>query len=183
MMAIQQATVTYTEFEAFIAQPENRERLFELIEGEIVEKVGSFTPSKIAGWIIYFLNAYLIKHPIGYVTVPDGSYRLSPVNAPMPDVAYISKVSLPEEPEREVDGPPDLAVEVKSPNDSKREMRLKAEMYLSYGTKMVWLIFPDEQAVEVYVQNEDVILIGIDGTLDGRDVLPGFTLAVSEIFR
>ena len=104
-MAIQQSTVTLAEFEAFIAQPENRERLFELIEGEIVEKVGSFIPSKIAGWIIYFLNAYILSHPIGYVTVPDGSYRLEPDNAPMPDVAYISKASLPVEPDREVDGP------------------------------------------------------------------------------
>ena len=183
MISQQQSTYTIAEFEAFIAQPENCERLFELIKGEIVEKVGSFTPSKIAGWIIYFLNAYLIKHPIGYVTVPDGSYRLSPDNAPMPDVAYISKVSLPEEPAREVDGPPDLAVEVKSPNDTKRELRLKAELYMRYGTKMVWLVFPDDQSVELYVPNEDVITVNIDGTLDGRDVLPGFTLAVSEIFR
>lgn len=182
-MVIQQQTYTMTEFETFIAQPENRERLFELIEGEIVEKVGVFAASRLGGRISYLLSAYIFDHPIGYVTGANGTYHLSPDNAPMPDVAYISKASLPVEPDREVDGPPDLAVEVQSPNDYKREMRLKAELYLRYGTKMVWLVFPDDQAVEVYVQNEDVILLGMDGTLDGRDVLPGFTLAVKEIFR
>lgn len=183
MVIQQQMRYTSAEFEAFIALPENRERLFELIEGEIVEKVGSFIPSTIAIRIAFLLSIFLETHPIGYVTGSDGTYRLSSDNAPMPDVAYISKASLPEAPEREVDGPPDLAVEVKSPNDTKRELRLKAELYLRYGTKMVWLVFPDEQAVEVYVPNEDVILVGIDGTLDGREVLPDFILAVKEIFR
>jgi Uma2 family endonuclease len=44
------------------------------------------------------------------------------------------------------------------------------------------LVFPVEQLVEVYVPDKDVELVGIDGTLDGSDVLPGFTLKVSDIF-
>jgi Uma2 family endonuclease len=76
-----------------------------------------------------------------------------------------------------------MAVEVKSPTDSKREMRRKAEKYLAYGTRLVWLVFPDEQTVEVYVPDEDVKMVGIEGILDGVNVLPGFALAVKDIFR
>jgi Uma2 family endonuclease len=101
----------------------------------------------------------------------------------MPDVGYISRARMPETPRREVLVAPDLAVEVKSPTDSKRKMRIKAEDYLAYGTKLVWLVFRDEQLVEVYSPDqEDVIIVGIDGVVDGGDVLPGFTLPVARIF-
>lgn len=179
-MAVQEKRYTLAEFHAFSELPENKNRLLELINGEIVEKVASFTPSKIAMRIGRFIGNF--ADPIGYITGADGSYILSPEHEFMPDVGYISKARLPHEPERQVQGPPDLAVEVKSPTDSKREMRQKAEDYLRFDTKMVWLVFPDERRVEVYVLDEDVQEFGIDDMLDGGDVLPGFSLPVRDIF-
>jgi Uma2 family endonuclease len=183
-MAIQHPPQLYTleQFEQFIAQPENENRLFELINGEIVEKVASFKPSRLAMRIGYFFTGYLMTNPIGYVTGADGSYILSASYEVMPDVGYIAKDRLPREPERQVQGPPDLAVEVKSPNDTKRKMRKKAEDYLSFGTRMVWLVFPDDQEVEVYLPDKDVQTVRIDGILDGGGILPGFKLPVHDIF-
>jgi hypothetical protein len=63
-------------------------------------------------------------------------------------------------PEREAPVPPDFAVEVKSPTDSKRELRRKAEKYMTYGTRLVWLVFPDEQVIEVYLADQDVRTLG-----------------------
>ncbi len=182
-MVIERKKLTYADYWAFVNRPENTGKLFELIDGEIVEKMVSFEPARIAINIAYFMRGFLFQHDIGYVTGADGGYSLSDDNMLIPDVAFISKARLPEQPEREAPVPPDLAVEVKSPTDRKREMRLKAEKYLAHGTAMVWLIFPDEQQVEVYLQDEDVQTFGINDTLDGRDVLPGFTLPVSDIFR
>lgn len=179
-MVVQQKRYTLAEYQAFAELPENKNRLFELIDGEILEKVASFTPSKIAMRIGRFFGNF--TDDIGYVTGADGTYVLSETHSFMPDVGYISKASLPQEPEREVYGAPDLAVEVKSPTDSKRELRLKAEDYLRFGAKMVWLVFPEERRVEVYELDQDVLELGIDDTLDGGDVLPGFSLRVSEIF-
>ncbi|MDZ4767328.1 MAG: Uma2 family endonuclease [Chloroflexota bacterium] len=174
--------MTIAEFRAFCDLPENKGRLFELIDGEIIEKMGGFTPSNMAGWLVTFINNYLMKNPIGFTTVTDGSYILSDDHAPMPDVGYISKVRMPQRPAREVEGAPDLAIDVKSPNDSKRELRKKAETYLRFGTKMVWLVFPEAQTIEVYLPGKDVIELGIADTLDGGDVLPSFTIAVKDIF-
>ena len=174
--------ISLERFRAFTALSENQERLFELIEGEIVEKMGSFTPSYLAAWIITFINMYLMAHPIGYVTGADGAYLLSDDHALMPDVGFISRARLSQKPEREVHGAPDLAVEVRSPNDSKRELRRKAELYMRFGTKMVWLIFPETQQVEVYLRDQDVRELGIDDTLDGGDVLPGLQIPVKAIF-
>jgi Uma2 family endonuclease len=179
-MAIQQKHYTLAEFHAYSELPENKNRLFELVNGEIVEKVASFVPSRIAMRIGRFIgNA---ADSVGYVTGADGSYILSEEHEFMPDVGYISKSRLPEQPERQVEGAPDLAVEVKSPTDSKRELRMKAEIYLRFGTKIVWLIFPEDKRVEVYVPGEDVREFGLDDSLDGGDVLPGFTLSVQDIF-
>jgi Uma2 family endonuclease len=181
-MVIQKKTMTTPEFLAFANLPENADKLLELIEGEIVEKVASFTPSEIGSTVNYYIKGYLIQHPIGYVTGEAGSYVMDDDNTFMPDVGYISKARLPERPPRECPLPPDFAVEVKSPSDAKRALRRKAEKYLELGTKMVWLVFPDEQQVEVYLPDEDVKTFTLADTLDGGDLLPAFTLAVKDIF-
>ena len=181
-MAAEKVTYTVDEFQEIESLPENAERILELIDGEIVEKMPSFTPSRIASRIGRFIGNFADERNIGYVTGEAGGYLMAEGNVFNPDVGYISKARLPEEPEREVPIPPDMAVEVKSPTDSKRAMRRKAEKYLASGTRLVWLVFPDEQAVEIYTPDSDVQLFGIEDVLNGGDVLPGFTLKVSDIF-
>lgn len=182
-MVVREHRYTLAEFHEFSERPENKKRLFELINGEIVEKVGSFVPSEIAGWILTFINMYLLENKIGHTTGADGSYILSPEHEFLPDVGYISKARMPQRPPRIVHDAPDLAVDVKSPNDTKRELRRKVEDYLRLGTKMVWLVFPDERRIEVYVMDADVAEYDIDGVLDGGDILPGFKLPVRNIFQ
>ena len=183
-MVIEKKKISYDDYQAFISRPENTDHIFELIDGEIVEKMPSFTPSRIGSRINHLISSYLDDHDVGYVTGEAGGYRMSAEDTFNPEVGYISKVRLPEEPEREAPVPPDFAVEVKSPTDRKREMRRKAEKYLEYGTRLVWLVFPDEQQVEVYsLLDEDVVTVGIDGVLDGKDVLPDFSLPAKDIFK
>lgn len=81
---------------------------------------------------------------------------------------------------------PDLAIEIKSPDDSVTLLRLKAAYYLANGARKVWLIFPEQRLVEVYRPDEDVLLL-VDNelrhdVLEGRDILPGFTLPLQSIF-
>src|SRR5262249_22713440 len=76
---------------------------------------------------------------------------------------------------------PDLAIEVKSPDDTYKAMREKARYYLSKGTQMVWLVFPEKRIVEVYTSDDEEILTEND-TLTGGNVLPGFSLPVRKIF-
>ena len=77
---------------------------------------------------------------------------------------------------------PDLVVEVSSPNDSHREINDKAMMWLRHGVRLVWLVHPATRTVEVHygVARGPTLVDG--DTLDGGDVLPGFTCAVSDIF-
>ncbi|MCC6805284.1 MAG: Uma2 family endonuclease [Anaerolineae bacterium] len=76
---------------------------------------------------------------------------------------------------------PDLAVEVQSPDQSDKFMADKAAYYLANGVRMVWLVYPEKRLVEVLTP-DDRHLLNDANTLDGGSVLPGFSLAVRDIF-
>jgi Uma2 family endonuclease len=174
---------TVHNFETFIALPENADRLFELIDGEIVEKVPTEEHAILAALLSGEIYLYLKQHPIGRVGVeprhklPDDEH-----NARMPDIAFTRRErALPVAKSGAVPQMPDLAIEIQSPDDSALKMREKALYYLTNGGQLVWLLFPRKQQIEVHTADE-IRTLGIDDTLDGGEVLPDFTLALSVIF-
>jgi Uma2 family endonuclease len=78
--------------------------------------------------------------------------------------------------------PPDLVVEVISPSQSDKEMRLKAELWISLGVKQVWLVQPKKRTVELFVKTDEHVLLRESDELIGGELLPGFRVRVSEIF-
>lgn len=76
---------------------------------------------------------------------------------------------------------PDLAVEVQSDGQSDRFMANKAAYYLANGSRMVWLVYPETQIVEVLTPDNRTLL-NSEGIISGGDVLPGFSLPVRELF-
>lgn len=181
-MTIPAQKTTLEQFEAFIALPENAERSFELINGEIVEKMPTEEHALILLLIGGALITYLQQNPIGRAG-SDARFRpgRDPENDRRPDVY----VTLDPQPPAVKQGPrlgvPDIAVEVKSPDDSMREMREKADYYLRNGAKLVWLVFPDKKVVESYSADADEIFIEGD-MLTAPDLLPGFSLPVRNLF-
>lgn len=181
MVDIDKKLVTAAEFDEFVTLPENDDRLFELIGGEIIEVPSNPYSSKIAARIILFIGMYLLKNDIGHLTGEAGGYMVSGERY-APDVAFISKVRQPKLAEEGYNPKaPDLAVEVVSPNDSERKLTIKVGNYLAAGT-LLWVVYPQDKEVHVYAPGLPVKKIGIDGILDGGDKLPGFTLAVRDIF-
>lgn len=185
-MFIQEKHYTTQAWWEFISLLENADKHFELIDGEIREKVAaSFIPSALAAIILGEIYIYLKTNPIGHVTTSDGSYELTETDTYMPDVGFIRKERLPEIPSCYVKVPPDLAVEVVSPTDVLLDTHLKAMQYISAGTKLVWVVYPAKKIINVYRPAENganVQTLGIEGVLSGEDVLPNFQLAIKEIF-
>jgi Uma2 family endonuclease len=186
-MAIQDAAKLYTvdEFEQFIGLPENVDRLFELINGEIVEKLPTEEHSLVVGNFYIALRLFVEPRDLGRVAfevrrrMPDDKR-----NARLPDAKFTSKERLlPVVKKGAVPQMPDLAIEVKSPSDSLIELREKAIFYLKNSTRLVWLALPDKQQIEAHTADNAVKTLGIDDTLDGGDVLPGFSVAVKDIFK
>lgn len=183
-MAIQPRLYTVEEFETFTDLPENRNRLLELIHGEIAEKVPTEKHGMLAGNVYGPIWNWVQKTKLGRVVMEVRYHKAGDEhNARIPDVSYTSFATNQHQAVEKGSVPhlPDLAVEVKSPDDTMREMREKARYYLANGSKMVWLIIPTKRIIEVYAADfEDTLTT--DDILDGRDVLPGFTLAVRDVF-
>jgi Uma2 family endonuclease len=104
----------------------------------------------------------------------------------LPDVAFVARARQPVLEGVEFPFAPDLAVEVVSPGDSAAEVLDKVALYLQAGTRLVWTVYPDEETVYVWQAAEGggfhVRKFDRESTLDGGDVLPGFTLAVRDLF-
>ena len=181
-MSVEHKLMTGESFDQFLAT--HRDGLYELIHGEIVEKVPTQEHAKIAGIILGELYLYLKQHPeIKAHLGPEVRYRPEGdlYNDRLPDVS----VQLSDQPpvrRGAVPGMPNLAVEVKSPDDTYMSMRDKAEYYVQHGCHMVWLIYPEKRIVEVYQPGKDIDLLVAGDTLSGGEILPGFTLAVEAVF-
>ncbi len=101
-----------------------------------------------------------------------------------PDAAFISKARLATitQPDKFLPFPPDLAVEVVSPGDTATEIQDKVNLYLEAGTRLVWVIYPDLRQAVVHRANRTAQTILYEGVLDGEDVLPGLSIALSDLF-
>lgn len=84
-------------------------------------------------------------------------------------------------------GAPDLIVEILSPGNSRKEMRDKYELYQEAGVTEYWVVFPSEQVLQRYILNEQGIyqaqLPNVEGDVVGITFLPGFEMAVGELFE
>lgn len=138
----------------------------------------------VTAWVTYLLVAFVTTHELGYVTGAETGFILFVDQSTVrtPDVGFISKARRTPATARFIPIPPDMAVEVVSPSETAAQVRKKVTQYLKAGTRLVWVIYPEDRLVDIYKPGKDPHPVGIDGSLDGGDVLPGFTVTVKEIF-
>jgi Uma2 family endonuclease len=182
-MVLRERSYTVEEFEAYVLLPENAERTFEYIGGEIVEVPSNPYASNVASRINRRVGNFVEDRDLGYVTDGQGGYIVFGERY-APDVAFISKSKQPQLAKEGYNPhPPDLAVEVDFPStyESQKKLRVKIANYLAAGT-LVWVVLPEDKVVEVYAPGQPMKLVTLDGELDGGDVLPGFGLPVKDIF-
>ena len=137
------------------------------------------------------LDRYLDAHPaMGEATGAETGFRVDDPRRPImaPDAAFIRAERLPAAAPgtnnpfaRFLQGPPDLAVEVWSPDDTKREMLDKARRWLAVGAREVWLIDPRQETVQI-PRPDGQATLSKDDTLTSPDVLPGFSLPLVDLF-
>lgn len=170
------------------AMPEVPGKRFELADGELVEVAGSGAEhGAIALNVGAVLRIFVRQHRLGIVSGDSTSYILvrDPDVTRIPDVSFVATSRIPEGgiPKAYWPIPPDLAIEIVSPGDSAMELRKKVREYLEAGTRLVWVLWPDERAVTVYPAGEEPREYGPDDELEGGEVLPGFRVRVAELFH
>lgn len=161
------------------------DRLFELVDGTLVEKVMGYGEGGLAMDLVRLLGKFLDQHDLGDLVGPDATMRLMPHLVRIPDVSFISWDKLPgrQRPREAVpDLVPDLAVEVLSEGNTPAEMRRKLKEYFLAGVRLVWFIDPDRRTAEVFTSPDAGTVFTEEQTLDGGDVLPGLRLPVRDVF-
>ena len=161
---------------------------YDLVKGELRKM--SPAGSK-HGVIIVNLTVPLAQHVkerrLGLVFGAETGFRLgsNPDTVLAPDIGFVRQERVPLEgcPKTFWPGPPDLAVEVVSPSDTVSEVEEKVQEYLQGGTRMVWVVNPKLQTVTVYCSLRDIRILTAKDTLDGLDIVPGFSLSVATIFE
>ena len=159
----------------------------ELIRGVLHEtKPAGLEHGEIVVNLCLLLGTFTRPRRLGRLSGPNVGVLLerNPDTVREADLLFISAEKLP----RNIrvtgyyDLPPDLVVEIASPNASRREVNAKVQMWLSYGVRLVWAVYPITRTVESHPQHGAPTLFTDVDTLDGGDVLPGFTCKFSDIF-
>jgi Uma2 family endonuclease len=158
----------------------------ELVDGTLVEKPMGYEESVLAFLIGTILNNFVLPRDLGKVSGPDGPIKLFTGLIRIPDVAFASWDCFPDRKAPETPIPqiaPDLAVEVLSKSNTKPEMKRKVGEYFQSGVKLVWLVDRQTKTVWVYTAVDKVVRLKEGQTLDGGDVLQGFSVPIAELFR
>ena len=161
---------------------------FELVDGELKELDVSNESSQIGGEILFLLKAFVRPGQLGYVFMADNAFQCfpDPETVRRADVSFITADRLSPQ-EYRTPGHcrvcPDLVVEVVSPNDRMAEVIAKRKEWLAAGARLVWVVDPLDQTVHAYTPGGPARLLQPGDVLTGEPVLPGFSVAVAELFR
>ncbi len=158
-------------------------RICELIDGTLVEKAVGTSESSFSMSLAIDLGYYVKKHKLGTIIGEQGMFRTKAKNIRIPDLSFYSWATLPEMPTDAIwNIAPDLAVEVLSPSNTRREMEGKRIEYFASGVKLVWEVFPDERCVRAYTTVDQFATITSAELLQGGDIVPGFAVPVADLF-
>ncbi|MBI1280501.1 MAG: hypothetical protein GC179_20430 [Anaerolineaceae bacterium] len=166
-----QREMTAEEFLVYAEQhPDKR---FDFIDGELVEVSPKAVHGRIQSALTTEFGIYMKINPIG-VVYTEVLHQLNGEKF-IPDIC----INIPTT-EDYFTVPPIVAVEIRSDSQSKTAQRKKALAYIKHGVKLSILIFPGD-SIEVYFAGRDVKVLTYGDTLNGEDVLPGFSIAVDDI--
>jgi Uma2 family endonuclease len=160
---------------------------FELIRGELkVMSLAKPLHGAICSRLHIKIGSFVEEHELGESFGAETGFHVErdPDSVWGADVAFVSheRLAAVENFEKYFPFAPDLAVEVLSPGNTAREINEKIAMYFAAGSRAVWVFNPKKRTAAVYASPTDVRILNEQETLDGGDVLPGFTLDLAKLF-
>ena len=187
-MAVQERVYTADDLWALSHHPDYAGMCLELVDGalRIMTPAGG-EHGGLALRIGARLQVFVEEARLGYTTAAETGYILSArpdgrdtVRAP--DVGFVAAQRLPDGlPQGYVPFAPDLAVEIVSPSDTADEVHQKVQNFLRAGTRLLWVVYPRTRTVDVHTP-QGARTLTLTDTLDGGDVLAGFTLPLRDLF-
>jgi Uma2 family endonuclease len=160
---------------------------YELVRGEIRKTPpAGHEHGRIGGNFVASIGHYIRQWKLGPVFLAETGFLLArdPDTVRAPDTAFVAqeRAHTPTSQQGYWPGAPDLAVEVISPGDSYAEVEEKVVDWRTAGARLVLVINPRARRVTAYRAGNQVQVYTDTDTLDAGDVVPGWTMAVRDIF-
>ena len=178
--------MTADEFGEWVQLPENANRWFELVRGEVIELPPPMKPhGAVAFNIARILAGHVYAKAKGYCTSNDAGVILErdPDTVRGPDIAYYEDAGTFEDLHPKYgEVPPRLAIEILSPSDKAGQITRKITDYLRNGVEVVWLIDPEQRNVTVYQPDKTPFILQGSQELTCESILPGFRCRLDELF-
>jgi Uma2 family endonuclease len=183
-MSTRTHVITADEFLGWPDEPGCRQ---ELIRGEVVTmSLAGGRHGKVASKIIRLVGGFVENARLGDTYAAETGFIVEhdPDTVRGADVAFVrsERLALIVHPEKHIPFGPDLAVEVRSPNDRDSEVEEKVALWLAAGSQLVWDVDPDDRTVRVYCKGAEPVTLREDQEIDGGDVIPGFRCRVADFF-
>lgn len=158
-------------------------RKYELVDGQVRVSPAGARHGEVIVRLTVELASHVRAGGLGRVFDSSTGYRLPGGNLRSPDVSFVATGRLPAGPAPDgfLTVPPDLAVEVLSPEDDARDVLDKVGEYLRCGVRVVWIVDPKAQRAAAYRSLTEVQLVPSGATLEGGDVVPGFSCALDDL--
>ena len=174
------------ELEDEVRDRHGHDDLSEFVNGTYVEKHMGAESSLVSARVLIRVGGYVLANKLGELfdaAVPCQCFPKDPSKVRKPDASFVSAGRLPPTvPRGNLKTAPDLAIEVISPTDEAEEVEDKVADYRSAGVKLVWFLYPKTKTVHVRRLDRTCAELDETGTLDGEDVIPGFTCPVADLF-
>ena len=163
------------------------DRRLELLDGALVERpLNNEEHGECSGAIAARIWLHVREHQLGAVYAAGTGFYISrnPDVVLAPDVSFVRAGRLPADRDRRkfIEVAPDLVVEVNSPSEHPGDVTNKVQRYLNAGVQLVWVVYPQQRSVAVYRADRTWDSLQGNASLDGANVLPGFTLPLADLF-
>lgn len=185
MMALRRSDPQPMTYDEYCLLPDDGKR-YQVIEGELfVSPAPRTTHQRIIVQLMAMLHAHVEAFDLGVVYVAPTDVLLSPTTVVQPDILFIRRENMGIITELNIQGPPDLCIEVLSPGTESLDRERKMAVYARYGVQEYWIIDPMRQTVSIYGHEGDIFVRRIEATGDDvvtSGVLTGFQIIARSVF-
>lgn len=161
---------------------------YELLDGHLVERKMGTRSSYAATNALIIMGHFILQNNLGLTFQSDCGYQIftdAPERVRFADGSFIRQGRLPEDqlPQGHCRTSPDLVIEAVSPHDMAYELEAKIAQWLGAGVRLVWVLYPETQRIQVHRADGTVTKLQRDDQLEGEEVIPGFRCQVTDVFR
>lgn len=187
-MAVRDSIAHRFTYEDYLLFPDDGNR-YELIDGErFVTPAPSRKHQAAVLYLSYFFVDFLRRNPLGELYPAPFEVLFSRHDVVQPDLVFVSNERAGSLTEKNLEGPPDLAVEILSPGTRRIDETRKLRLYEKFGVLEYWLVDPQRDSARVYRREGDRLvqvrtLSAAAGDVLDSPLLPGLAIPLAEIFR